>query len=768
MKILHHINIYVKSACVALLLCSCSAERFLPEDGLLLSKVTVEGGVPGMKSGDLQANVRQNANSRWFNVLKVPLGIYCLQPKDTTGGFARFIRRIGEPPVIYDADLAEFSRLSLQTAMRNKGYLQATTEVDTTRRGKRVSLTYSLQPGLRSFVSDLRYDFDDEDMRREVMADSASSLLYKGMPLDASLLSKERSRIINVLRDKGYYNLHKEYISFQADTAEADYGVHLTMRMAIPPKTDTLRAYQTYRLRNVTVSEDILPDEVATSGTYYKGLDVLTATERPRLRQRVYYDNTLFRPDSLYRAADVRTTYGRLAGLQTVNYSTIRFTEIDSAGLLDCNINVRLNKPHSIGAEVEGTNTSGNFGAALVLSYSNRNLFRGAEVLSLKLRGAYESITGLEGYNNANYVEYSAETALRFPSLLMPFVSREKKRNLRATSEVSLMYDSQDRPEFHRRVVTGAWTYRWQPVAAPAWQHRFDLLSLNYVFMPWISDTFRREYLEGNDPHYAILRSSYENLFIMKMGYSFLYNSRGGTNSANLSGTNGFQVRMGVETAGNLLYGISRLFNAQQNATGQYTLFDIAYSQYAKFDFDFAKSFAINERNSLAFHAAFGIALPYGNADIVPYEKRYFAGGANSVRGWSVRELGPGSYVGRDGKIDFINQTGNLKLDLSLEYRTHLFWQFHGAAFIDAGNIWNTRDYADQPGGQFRFNTFIKQIAVAYGLGLRFNMDYLILRMDFGMKAINPAIESGRGHYPILHPRLSRDLTFHFAVGMPF
>jgi len=168
-------------------------------------------------------------------------------------------------------------------------------------------------------------------------------------------------------------------------------------------------------------------------------------------------------------------------------------------------------------------------------------------------------------------------------------------------------------------------------------------------------------------------------------------------------------------------------------------------------------------------HLGFGIAYPYGNSTVLPFEKRYFSGGANSVRGWSVRSLGPGKYKERDGRINFINQTGDMKLDLNLEYRTHLFWKLGGAAFIDAGNIWTLRDYDIQPGGQFRLSDLPSQLAVSYGLGVRFNFDYFILRFDLGMKAVNPAYETDEDeHYPLLHPRFSRDYAFHFAVGLPF
>ena len=275
--------------------------------------------------------------------------------------------------------------------------------------------------------------------------------------------------------------------------------------------------------------------------------------------------------------------------------------------------------------------------------------------------------------------------------------------------------------------------------------------------MPWISDTFKREYLESETSRNAILRYNYEDLFITKLGFGYSY-------------ANGpVALKTNIETSGNLLQLGSNVFGAEKDANGHYRLFNIAFAQYVKADFDITRSIAIDQSNQVVLHLGFGIAYPYGNSSVLPFEKRYFAGGANSVRGWSVRSLGPGKFKERDGRINFINQTGDMKLDLNAEYRTHLFWKLDGAAFIDAGNIWTLRQYDIQPGGQFRFNDFYKQLAVGYGLGVRFNMGYFILRFDLGMKAINPAFEEAEDeHYPILHPRFSRDYAFHFAVGLPF
>ena len=318
-----------------------------------------------------------------------------------------------------------------------------------------------------------------------------------------------------------------------------------------------------------------------------------------------------------------------------------------------------------------------------------------------------------------------------------------------------MSYNSQNRPEFHRRVFSTTWRYRWN---AP-WQrssYRIDLPDLNYVYMPWISPTFKQDYLDNATNRNAILRYNYEDLFIMKVGFGYSYNGRYSSFRAN------------VETAGNALTLASNLWGSAKNSNGQRTLFNIAFAQYAKGDFDYTRVLNLDRNNALAIHAALGIAYPYGNSNVLPFEKRYFSGGANSVRGWSVRGLGPGRFKGTNGRIDFINQTGDMKIDLSIEYRTALFWKFNGALFVDAGNIWTLREYADQPGGQFHIDRFYEEMAVAYGLGLRLNFDYFILRFDMGMKAVNPAYENKKQHFPILHPDLSRDFAFHFAVGMPF
>lgn len=747
----------------------CSSTKHLEDNEYLLNSVKIVSTDPSVNPKSYRSYVRQEANSKWFNLFKVPLAIYNTASTDSTRRINRILYRIGEAPVVYEQYQTELSKQSLAIALQNQGYLHAKVKADTLiKKQKKVDLIYQLTPGRRSYIKSFRYSFDNAAMQQAVMEDSAQTLIHVGKPLDANTLQAERSRIIDNLRNKGYYRLNKEYISYTADTLYNEDGIGLTLHFQRPHQVDTAKDYRQFTVKNVNIYENMEVQNPATDSVRYRGLHYFF-NHKIKLSKRVYNSHIYIREDSLFHKNDIENTYASLNGLSSINYSTIQLYERDTiAPELDCDIRIKTNKPNTVSAELEGTNTSGDLGAAVTLTYNHRNFLGGAENFAIKLRGAYEAITGLEGYSNANYVEYSVETTLKFPTFIFPWLTEHARQYLKSSSELTLMYDSQNRPEFHRRVLTGNWGYRWNANKKPKIQHRFDLIGINYIFMPWISKTFKEEYLEGDDPRYGMLRSSYENLLIMRMGYNFTYNSLRNTNNTGLLQTNGYQFKINLETAGNLLSAISKITGGKKDNNNQYNLFNIAYSQYAKFDFDFAKSFLINERNSIAMHMAFGIAIPYGNSTIIPYEKRYFSGGANSVRGWSVRGLGPGSYICKDGKIDFINQTGNLKLDLSLEYRTQLFSKFHGAFFIDAGNIWNTRNYPDQPGGQFKFNKFYKQIAVAYGLGLRLNLDYFILRLDGGMKAIDPSHEKGKLHYPLLHPNFDRDFTLHFAVGLPF
>ena len=758
---------------LALSLASCSATKFVPDGSYLLDEVKIHTDNKEIKPSDMRLYVRQNPNSKWFSTIKTQLYVYNWSGRDSTKWFNRFLRKIGDAPVIYNESDAIRSQEEIAKAVQNLGYMGASVKRTTKTKKKKLKLFYEITSGKPYIVRTLKYDISDKKIAEYLRNDSTQSMLREGMLFDVNVLDAERQRITDYLLCNGYYKFNKDYITYTADTARNTHQVDLTLHL-LPYKTyvgDTPKEHFQYKINkiNFITDYDVLQSSALSSieindSLHYNGFPIYYK-DKLYLRPKVLVDNLRFASGDLYDERNVQKTYTYFGRLSALKYTNIRFFETQNGDStqLNCYVMLTKSKHKSISFELEGTNSAGDLGAAASVSFQHRNLFRGSETFMVKFRGAYEAISGLQpGYKNHNYTEYGVETSINFPNFLFPFLTSDFKRRIKATTEFGLHYNYQLRPEFSRTIASASWSYKW--MQKQKIQHRIDLLDISYLYLPWISSQFQEDYINKDKDNY-ILKYNYENRLIVRMGYNYSYNSAGGTLVNNTITTNSYSIRAGFESAGNILYGISKMINMRKNKDGEYAILGIPYAQYLKGDFDFAKNIIIDHRNSLAFHAGIGIAVPYGNAKVVPFEKRYFSGGANSVRGWSVRNLGPGSFAG-DG--NFMNQSGDIKLDASIEYRTRLFWKFRGAAFIDAGNIWTIREYENQPGGVFEFDKFYKQIAVAYGLGLRLDLDFFVLRFDGGMKAINPKYKKAKERYPIIHPRFSRDFAFHFAVGYPF
>lgn len=753
------------------LLASCSSTKYLSNEEYLLEKVEIVCSNPSINLATLQGYIRQQPNARWFNTVKVPLGIYSMSGEKETW-LNRTLKKLGEVPVVYESAKANRSCAELTQALQNMGYLSASVTMSEFYKRHKVTITYHLEPGEVYRVGQLKYNIADTLIAQKMDAASENSLLRSNMVLNINTLNKERERITQLLKNQGYYKFNKDYITFTADTIQGSKQVALTMNLSLfqQDKQSPLSLHPQYTLKDVHVVTEFDMANISTqqlsklNHTNYKGLDIYYRNSLI-LKPKVFSGHNFMREGEPYSANEVNQTYSSFGRLNALKYTNIQFSEVPDSNHLNAFILTAPARTQSFMAELDGTNTAGDFGFAASLTYQHRNIFRGSETFSFKVRGAYEAISGLQGYLLDNYTEYGSEISLNFPRFVFPFLSQEFKRRIQASSEVGLQYNAQDRPEFSRRVLSASWRYRWSPQQRT--QHRVDLLDINYVYMPSISNTFRDEYL-NNVASNSILKYNYEDLFIARTGHTFSYSSNKATSEASEQRSN-FSIRTNVESAGILLSLISHTLYDRRTSSGQRAIGNIAYAQYVKGDFDYTHHFVIDKRNSIFFHFGLGIAYPYGNSTILPFEKRYFSGGANSVRGWSVRSLGPGRFSGGDKKIDFINQSGDMKLDLNLEYRTSLFSNLNGAIFIDAGNIWTIREYAEQPGGAFRFDSFFSEIAVAYGIGLRLDVEFFILRLDGGMKAINPAYStSSREHYPILNPSFKRDFALHFAVGYPF
>ena len=749
------------------LLASCSTTKYVPEGSYLLDKVKIYSDDKRVESSSLRTYIRQNPNPEWFNLFRTQLYLYDLSSRHSKSWFNKTLRRIGSAPVIYDEKQAIRTQQELQKAVRNQGFWGATVDRTTEQKNKKLKLIYRVHTGQPYIVHTIRYDIKDPKLEPFITKDKGSSLLKDGMIFDANVLDAERQRITNILLRKGYYKFNKNYIAFTADTVKNSYSVDLTMHLF--NENDSLKSHKCYYINSVkfiadynilesSATKDIHSDD----SIHYQGIPIYYK-HKLFLRPEVLTDNLDIEPGELYDEQHVQKTFSNFHRLSAIKYTNILFSDtlVADSAKLNCYVMLTKNKPKSIAFELGGTNSAGDLGVAASTTFQNRNLFHGSESFMMKFSGAYEAISGLQaGYTNNNYTEYGVETNVNFPDFLFPFLSSDFRKTISATTQFGLQYNYQLRPEFSRTLASASWSYIW---SRPHVNNRLDIIDVAFLYLPWISSQFKEDYIDKGQSY--IFEYNYKNRLIVHTGYTYNYNSSSASPVNNTTASNSYSIRISLESAGNLLYGLSKIFNVRKNSDNEYSLLNIPFAQYLKGECDYARNITVDPRNSFAFHFNAGLAVPYGNAKSIPFEKQFFAGGANNVRGWGVRELGPGSFPG-DGNL--MDQSGDIKLNASVEYRSKMFWKLEGAAFVDAGNIWTIRSYDNQPGGLFKFDKFYKQIAVAYGLGLRLNLDFFVLRFDGGMKALNPVYSSGRNRYPIFHPNFGRDFAFHFAVGYPF
>lgn len=764
-------------AIVALLVVSsCNATKHVPDGKYLLNKVRIEVDDNSFNKKELKNYLRQTPNHEILGGVKFQLAIYNWSGKDSTKWYNKWVRKLGQPPVIYDPSLTEASKSQLRLALINKGYMDATVEADTVSKGKKMQVDYRIKAGEPHYINSLEYEIPDDTIRSLIFQDSTKLLLKEKALFDRNVMEQERVGIADRLRYNGYFGFSKDYITYTADTTENSKAVDLVLKVK-PPYQNRIEGYEVHEpfyIRKVYVITDFDPSTEKQLSNYrllpseeYKGVNIIYGEEK-YLRANIIDDNCFIKVGEKYNSTDVDRTYqsfGRLGILKYINISFETVGREDGRLMLDAFILLTKGKSQTVSVSLEGTNSEGDLGFGIATTYQHRNIARGSETLSAKFGINYESISGdMSGLINNRYAEYSGEVNINFPKFIFPFLKKSFRQKIRANTEFGTSFTYQERPEYTRVIAGAGWKYKWTERGSMI-NHVFDLLDINYVYLPKKTDSFLDEIAPDN----PLLRYSYEDHFIMRTGYSFYY-----TNKQNTTGIGNFvyqpniyTFRAGIETAGNLLFGISRLSKQKKDPNAQaYKIFGIQYSQYVKLNADYSLNHSFDRRNSLVFHIGAGVAIPYGNTTILPFEKRFYAGGANSVRGWSVRTLGPGSYNANNSVSSFMEQCGDIRLDMNVEYRAKLFWVFELAAFIDAGNVWTIRYYENQPGGEFKLNEFYKQIAAAYGFGLRMNFNYFLLRLDCGMKAFNPA--KGQERVPLIHPDFKRDFAVHFSIGYPF
>lgn len=779
----------IQIVCMFFLLASCSTTKFVDDGAYLLDKVKFEAEGEGAKNHNYYSYLRQQPNFKAFGLMKWQLYVYNWSGRNERRWINKQLRRMGEAPVILDTMLVDQSTDELRKYLINKGYLNAevTSSIDTSRHKKAV-VTYQIKTKEPYRINNYVMTLDDEridsiaaltPVKRNWLTspfqssqDQFSPVVQPGDLFDRDQLEKERQRITSLLRRRGYYAFNREYLVYEADTTVLDKRVDLEMLLRPHRKIDSIGnvkedKHKQYYIKDVYILNDFDALQQSNDNLFaqytdtvsYKGVKFLYRAKDYTVRRSVLHNSTHIAPGELYNERDVEMTYSSFSALRALRNINIRFDEVEENDTLKLNSYIYTSpaKIQGFGADLEGTNSNGDFGFATSLSYQHRNLFKGSEVFSVKIRGAFESLAGHKGNSGLdNYLELGGETSLTFPRFVFPFMSSDLRRKLRATTQLNLSYNRQRRPEYQRDIFSGGWSYSWQDRGNTQARHTFKLIDVDYVSLPKIDSAF----LSSLPPQ--ISRYYYSNQFILGIGYNYAFNNYSPQNRLR----NTHSLRFSIELAGNALYGLSNLTGAKKNQDGQYELFGIGYQQFVKTDLDISKGFVLDNRNKIAFHLGAGLGVPYTNSKILPFERRYFAGGANSLRGWSVRTLGPGSMA-KDSTSSFVTQVGDVRLEANLEYRTKLFWKFELAAYIDAGNIWTIRPYQEQKDGNFDFSRFYKEIAFSYGLGLRLDFDFFLLRFDTGLKAYDPQ-RNGSRKWTITRPNLADDFAWHFAVGYPF
>jgi outer membrane protein assembly factor BamA len=744
---------------------SCRSTRYVPQDKYLLNRSKIESNVKHQGESELKKYLKQRPNSRSLGLFRLRLGLYNISGRDTTKKINKFFRnKIGEAPVIYDSILSERSCLELKKYLQNKGYANAAVDYSTKIKGKKkINIRYHVEGNKPYTLRNFTKVIHNTTIRNLITQDSVNSLIKPGMLFDIDVLNNERQRITDLLKQQGFYYFNKEYINYLADSTLTTNQVDL--RMLIRPATRTEAdgrvvtvPQRQYTVRNISFFTSYDPvDEINTSAldsTEYENYKVYFS-KKPDIRPKVLIDNCHIQKNALYDESQVEKTYSSLNLLSAVKYVNISFSEVSpNSDTLDCLISISPAVLQSYSIDVEGTNTTGDFGFAGNIGYQHRNLFKGSEFFKISLRFAYEAYTAnITDLLRDNSTEIGAQTSLTFPSFLFPFLHSDFRRKIRASTEFNLNFNVQNRPEYDRNLASLGMRYYWSTQNTK--RHSLAPIDINYVYFPYFSPSFIATYLNSN----SVLRHSYDNQLIVSSNYSL--------NISNISAQkyNNISSRFSFETAGNVLSGISALFKFKK-VDDSYTIGNIKFAQYVKGDFDFSFDQYIDYRNNIVYHIGLGIGFPYGNSAVLPFEKRFISGGANSVRGWSVRTLGPGTYKSKELKTIDLNQSGDIQLDLNIEYRFKMYWVLEGALFADAGNIWTIANYLDQEGGVFKFNEFYKQIALSYGLGIRFDFNYFLIRLDMGIKAYNPALEINKWRFKGVTWR--NDFSIHIAVGYPF
>lgn len=752
---------FITAIATVLALQACNVKRFIPEGELLYTGAEIEieeeaeiEDIDRVKV-ELENVLRPDPNTA---ILGMRPGLYFhyKAQKENPGFINRFLnKRIGEEPVyLSDVEIEQVENLLLNRS-ENRGffYTSVSSEVQEDEDDKQAEILYTVELPEPYILE--KYKLDEEtgytiyDDIEDYMPDSP---IEPGMRFDLELLKFERERIDRKLKEDGYYNFNSGFLIFEADTNQYEnknFDLFLRLKEDVPSKSiipyriDQVNVYPNYVVGNDT----IISDTVTIEGKNF------------------IQDEVFFRPDRLapfitleegqfYSPERSRNTSRRLTSIGAYKFVNIRYDEIDtlatdSLGILEANIYLSPLNKRALRAELQAVTKSNDFaGPTLALTFSNRNLFHGGEILSLSAHFGYEWQVTSGDQRGLRSIRLGGQADLIFPRLLFPITIKGNWFEYAIPkTKVGLGVEYLSRSDLYSVVtVTGNFGYLWN--ANRFVTHELNPLSVNYLNLSSTTPEFER-ILDEN----PFLRNSFEQQFIAGLTYSFTYN--GMVDERN---THQFYLNSTLDVAGNTIDLL-----ASENEDGTKTFFDLEYAQYAKADVDFRYHLRVGSGQKIASRLFAGYGIPYGNSDVLPFSKQYFSGGPYSVRAFQIRSLGPGTYDGDESDgFGFFDRTGNIRLEANLEYRFPIISFLKGAVFADAGNVWNSEEVESLPGGQFG-SDFLSELGIGVGAGLRVDIQNFVIRFDLAAPIHSPELPEGdRWRFDYDDP------VFNFAIGYPF
>jgi outer membrane protein assembly factor BamA len=755
------------------LLCSCNSTKYVPENKYLLNSVKVKLDGNSIKNDEIKGYIKQKPNKRILGI-RFHLGLYNLSNLKKEKGINKYLRKIGEEPSIWEPYVTKRTVEQLKIYLKRKGYYYNEVKDSIKIKKKKLNLIYFIKPGNPYKIRNITFNAEDSNIRKILFADTINTLIKRKGILDEDILTNERMRLEYLFKNNGYYNFSKDFIYFNIDTAfqlRTDIAMQINNNEIKSGKGNVILPYKVFKIRNVTIStesnqggdRDKYGNIIKTDSIFSNGLKFIYR-ENFYVKPSVILQSNYLIPGNTFHISNVDETRRYLYSLNVFSMVDIQFKEIppsDSTSLnyLDCKIRLLPLTIQSNTVEVEGTNSSGNLGGALNLVYQHRSLFGNAEALNLKFRGAMEAIKS----NNVNHinktVEYGVEATINFPKFLLPLNTINFVKKYNPKTSVTIAYNYQKRPDFTRTVANTSFGYNWKQNRFIT--HYFNPVEINYVDIKNKTAGFDSLL---KDPY---LKNSYTNHLVTVTSYSLVYNSQNINKSSSFS-----YFRFNVESAGSIVTLVNKISNnpkfSEADGNSYYKLFATRYSQYVRTDVDFRHYRNLSPGSSVAYRFFAGLAYPYGNSNAVPFEKQYFSGGANSIRGWQVRTVGPGSFKDSVTTTQYPNSTGDIKLEANIEYRFKIIWILRGALFADAGNIWTIKYSKDRKGSQFLWDKFVNDIAVGSGFGFRFDLKFFLFRTDIGLKMRDPSRDIGDRWIFSQKRLMASDFAISIAIGYPF